>query len=420
MNIYLDAAIGTYNRIYNGVLQSYHTYWQLGHAFDTLVDYWTTKIPPAPDNDVAEFVNKYLVRGAFPWDKDSAARNPWWFDDYCWWGIASTRVGYNTDYFGQQAKLFAGIAALSWEPVYRIAPNVWKNADQNCLDDYEPMYDGGVWNWIYVQKKLYDIEFTKSRPNDRSHSNLWPTQNTVTNGLYWVNAAKLYNATKDDHFKEAATTEYDFLCNWFKDSKEPLLFYFDEDSALVRERVPYFKSGIEVRGYDPKLYWAGDQGLVLGGLVEHMKMIGSSHPDNPQLLKLAKNIMKGVQEQMHASDGRLLPWIPYTGSGDHGAPAGDYDDYSTGIAVYMRYLLAAWNENSSLKDYMTTSGTRNLIRATADYFLRNPAEKRCEGHTDCKLLLYQINDLATFLTAYKTLASNAELDELIPGEEQVE
>lgn len=424
MNRYLQAAFDTYSRIYGGVLQNYHTYWQVGHAFDTLIDYWTVAMyPPAPRADVQVFIKKYLVRGAFPWSKDSTGRSPWWFDDYCWWGIASTRAGHKRDYFLEQAELFSGIAALSWEPVYRIAPHVWRNADQEGLVEYAPVFDGGVWNWIYVQKKLDDIPFTDSIPNDFSHSDLYPIQNTVTNGLYWVNAAKLYNATQDENFKTAATTELGFLSNWFDyggtDSRKPLLHYFDAQrtSALVRERVGYFKSGTKVRGYDPDLYWAGDQGLILGGLVEHMKMIGSSNSEYPRLLELAKHIINGVGARMQAPDGRLLPWIPYTDAPDHGAPSGDYDDYSTGIAVYMRYLLAAWKENPSLRNHMTISGSLDLVRATADYFIKNPAEKRCEGREDCKLLLFQINDLATFLAAFRMLASDAELEDLIRSED---
>ena len=340
-----------------------HTiFWQQGHMLDTMVDYLGLVSPQEGAGFGEEALLKFLDRGGIPGDDGSVPNSPLWFDDYAWWGIAALNASRYPRLFGGLTRGFRGIADLMWEPMFRYAPNTWANA---CHDEryapFEPKFEGGVWNWIYAPRKILSLPETPAGPDQTQISALESIQNTVTNSLYWVLTARLHADTGAQLYKDCANREYAFLRQWFTlPNPEESLMWEGKGDAIVRERVATYKNGNLLRGYSPELAWSGDQGLVLGGLVDHMALVGQTDPRYGDLLRYAQRLTQGVKTRM-SEQGRLLPWVPYTNAPDHGAPGGDVDDYQTGVGVYMRYLGYAYRGNPLLRSHLETTGYREWL-----------------------------------------------------------
>ena len=122
-----------------------------------------------------------------------------------------------------------------------------------------------------------------------------------------------------------------------------LLSQYDPSTALIRERVStYAAEGgryPQVNGWDQGTYWTGDQGLILGGLTDYLKL----SPNDATSLKVTKMIVNGVRAKMVDQTGAVVPWLSKDGS----APGGDPGDYKSGSGVFMRYLLYSAQQSNS-------------------------------------------------------------------------
>ncbi len=58
-----------------------------------------------------------------------------------------------------------------------------------------------------------------------------------------------------------------------------------------------------VCGYQSELAWAGDQGIILGGLVDRLNLIGPNNPNYQGILQLAKDIASGVMSKSKSNGG---------------------------------------------------------------------------------------------------------------------
>ena len=87
------------------------------------------------------------------------------------------------------------------------------------------------------------------------------------------------------------------------------------------------------------------------------------------LYTVARGILEGVRSLLVNSQGILQPWIPAGESFQ-----GDSSDYSTGVGVYMRYLLYAFQQDTSLKQY---------ILQTYQPFIQINAEAVCNSIATC-------------------------------------
>lgn len=61
---------------------------------------------------------------------------------------------------------------------------------------------------------------------------------------------------------------------WFnvEDDKHKMLSEFNS-CHLVRERASLYKNNQETKGFSPETYWAGDNGLVVGGLISQKNIM---------------------------------------------------------------------------------------------------------------------------------------------------
>jgi hypothetical protein len=394
--------------------------WQTGNVFDTLLEYVVRYT--APGGSAEDVVQAGLTQ----WNKvkDSMC----WYDDYGWWGIAFAKAfddkyanvfGTHRSEAQENAKHCWDImhtgkpnAPAPWNYKYKGGPNVWANRDETGNPGYftnagwaQPRFTGGVWQYdLWVTPRPHPPECTPNKnpkglcvsdPKLIDWCALGPFQLTVMNGLYFVLALRLALKKQGTGTAAAATAEYDFLKQWFSlRGEESLLQIFSGDgSALVRERVATYDklNGVypTVEGYVAADAWCGDQGLMLGGLLDYL----SFKPSNPDVESQAISIAGGVLSHMVDENGVM----PYSnGFDDHGDP----DDYSCGSGVYWRYLLQGYNQNSTLKkqvlDYVITEQEKNSVYISAEQ-----ASARVPGNQN-KLFAY-FNVLSVLMAAIEIL-----------------
>jgi hypothetical protein len=144
----------------------------------------------------------------------------------------------------------------------------------------------------------------------------------------------------------AAETELEFLHDWFGVAGDgSLLQSFSDGTLLVRERVStYAELGGTyplVEGFAANSMWCGDQGLIVGGLVDRV-LVDPNNPGDPTDQSRAIAIAKGVLLHL-VGDCGVMP--SSDGFDNHGDP----DDYSCGSGVFWRYLLHGFDQNSALR-----------------------------------------------------------------------
>lgn len=354
------------------LMQAYNdpgdSYWRLGHAFDTVIDYLDT-IDASGAGGVAEVVLRQYaetLKGSYDWE---------WFDDFGWWAIAMQRA-MERPFFGKYRPSFVEILAACWNAPTGMngkAPYTWERRAPGTYSTYRPAVEGGVWNMYWPGT---DGTRFPGPTGDPATDSLAAIQNTVVNGLYLVIAQRLGRTNQDA--AAAANREWDFLMQWFNTSDRPLWWQRSPGAALVHERVSHFADGSKSPFYVEDFAWTGDQGLILGGLTDRMSLVGGG-PGYTALLARTKELLAGVQGYL-VSDGQLQPW---TGPG--GA-----EDYKTGPAVFWRYLLHAFRNNADLRAFLQGAAYQQLVRVNADAVKETPSGQDVISLT---------NDLAVLVVA---------------------
>ena len=388
-NVLKKAAQRTYEDLKH-VFQKSRDYWKLGHTFDTIIDYFI--VTDGGDGEAAVFGKLALER--------YTASHGSWYDDYAWWAIANLKAAQHQHLFGDDTAKFYDNCIQDW---HKMAPaaTTWDLAQNNPkFRALKPAIAGGVWN------HTYDFgDNAGYNPLNPKGDALGGYQNTVTNGLYLVLAARLARHTGqtdkiDNPYRAAMEREYKFLQSWFTLSRpgvEPLLTFYSDDKskAVVRERISSYVSGLKVHGYRSDLAWAGDQGLIIGGLVERMEIVKKGDPTYSAMLAVTRQILAGVREYL-AVDGRLLAWWPDPPPGYClRRPAGDPEDYRTGVAVYMRYLLYVYllNNEDLRPDLLPYTG---FVHTNARQAMQYPS--LTDGRVDSTMIALA-NDLAVLTAA---------------------
>jgi len=204
-----------------------------------------------------------------------------------------------------------------------------------------------------------------------------PAQNTVTNGLYAILTLRILRASARPEFgavfdasglnlrvcEQAWTEQAGWLNRWCTDpalTPAQTLTTNPEDipgAVLFRERVSTFvdsRNGAVFwdAGYVDDLVWTGDQGLLLGVLREGAE-VGTALPIFRRAQEIVTGVFHyGIADRRYGGASKapfLLPWRKLSATGDArflaGSPghgANDDADYQTGVAVFLRYLLQAY------------------------------------------------------------------------------
>jgi hypothetical protein len=394
-------------------------YWMAGNVFDTTLDYMllalaNNLITPQQIQLIMGYVAKNYDLGYQTYNanysyytndngKRSGPTNPaaepkgWWYDDFAWWGIASSKV-YLPQYqaiFNNYAGAFQQIATSCWNvmnngftvdpnrPVQWGAPNVWARCDKSIFQSVEPKVDGGVWQC--------DIN---SSYNPFT-ANLGPFQNTVVNALYLNLALRLFTPL---HTVQEIAREYQFLITWcFGDNIPPdqrLYYPLAVNSGLILERIATYKNGQAV---PPAAWrqvhaaWCGDQGLMLGAMVNYLNLQPGTQPAQ----NLIVGILNGVTAAMQ-SNSILMPWYPLI---NNPLESVDSADYASGVGVYMRYLLYAYKNNATVKRMvdLDTGGIKTMLINAANACVNFVFPKYGNGIFDL------FNQLSILITAVYVL-----------------
>jgi hypothetical protein len=369
---------------YNSLKTAYTTgaFWRCGNALDTILDYYLH----VDKSDAANFADAALAQFTPPGDA--------WYDDFGWWAVATLKAVRSKLYDGTPAlEQFQRTLQTSWTGMIG-APFAWQNSNQQTYADYAPLIDGGVWNCV-----LSDPNY----PGGNSANG--GRQNTVTNGLYLTFTTRIarhppiYAPTA----RVASDCEYGFLKSWFTAAPAGKLLLYQYNSSspnvVVRERVGAFQNTATTDPYYvPGLAWAGDQGIMLGGLIARMQLLGSGDPEYGYLNDTATHMLAGAKDYltgiMGMPPGVLAPWSA------GGPPGNDPTDYWTGIGVYMRYLLSVF-EFEPLKPIIQQMDYQSFLAANADYVVDGPTNQ-----SDNDLVNYT-NDLARLVAAIVCLEPNA-------------
>jgi hypothetical protein len=366
---YRDAALHQFSRL-QPIFARNGNFWRLGNAFDTTIDYFGF----IDGGEAKAFAGSALDR----YEKTKGD----WFDDFGWWGIAALKASQRPNLFPGFVGRFRDVANGAWRTMADNAPKVWVKADQAKYADYAPRFEGGVWNAYWTDD---------CNPIDPCNA-LQGIQNTVTNGLFLILAARLGCSGRAD-CQQAANRQYGFLRPWFEAKSPPDALLAPcpggGEGAFVRERVSAYGSGAPAHAYRPSLAWSGDQGLIVSGLIDRTILEPKAYAET---VPLARTILRGAREYLTDSGGIVQPWRERDGLG---APGGDADDYMTGPGVFMRTLLYAYRANPDLKTFLKQAGYLDIVRANAEKALEPPDV----GADDDRALILLTNNLATLTAA---------------------
>jgi hypothetical protein len=331
-------------------------FWKLGNTFDTMIDYLDV-IDPSSAPSIAQMVVVQLnaslncIKGGF----DGA-----WFDDFGWWSVAAQRA-LQKSFFKNNPQPFQHILDECWMRFTNNAPFVWQRHKVGFYDNYGPAVEGGVWNayWLHTSDT-----FPGPKNGNPADGGLIGIQNTVTNALYFMAAHRLGHT--DPIAKKAAEREFNFLLTWFDATQSPLWRTITTDAGLVRERVGHLAQSLPAPGFQLDWAWAGDQGLILGGLSD--AMLHLDPVSRGPLLKRAEDLLRGVSLRLAKNNNNVVR--SYTEEGH--IPSGDFANYQTGSGVFWRNALYVWKTNPDLQRFLTQPEYQAIIRASADAALFTP------------------------------------------------
>jgi hypothetical protein len=391
MTDYQGPAINNYSALLKqcGSTSPASSFWRIGNTFDTMMDYIATIYPNTADQLVQAVVAQYELGLT----KIDGGIDGAWFDDFGWWSAATLRA---LRWFGSrpQPKLQV-IFDQCWPRYMANAPFVWERRGSSKFDKYRPAVDGGVWNAYWDGTPP---QWKGPKNGNPSDGHLIGIQNTVTNALYLMTAHRA--GRTDPNSRKAAESEQKFLFTWFEEAEDPLWWKIDANSGLVLERVGHFANGVKApfspgpcpapcKGFHTDWAWSGDQGLILGCLVD---IINATAPNfRGPLITRARELIAGVGKNM-TDKGVVQPW---TASGC--VPDCDMGDYGTGPGVYWRNILYAWNNAPDLQPDFKHANFRTILKASADAVVNAPTDPTKVPFDTLS------NQLSVLLAAYKIL-----------------
>ncbi|HEU5332262.1 MAG TPA: hypothetical protein VFU73_05855, partial [Actinocrinis sp.] len=369
-----DSAQQTYTNLKQYFSES-NNYWQLGNCFDTMTDYLLVAGPSFADPQLPRMVQRTF-------DDPATQAYAGWYDDYAWWAIASAKA-YDARFapiFGPYAAAFTGIAQACWsildigkgDGVHLGAPAAFTNRDNQTMftdppkiPDYfvAPRFDAGrgsglhgVWQYdIFANRREAPNWYgpaegnADSNPSWPPHFWLGPYQLTVVNALYLLAAVRFEQAHRDHRAVPSTAMqladEYGFFKAWLGydparpiDGRSSLLEGFSEGYAVVRERVSTYAQRAngypQVENWDAQTSWGGDQGMVINALAGYNRL----HPGDAMPADVIRRLVSGYIKYMTNSTGEPQPYYPITGN----KLERDEPDYKSGIGVFMRGLLQAY------------------------------------------------------------------------------
>ena len=461
------AAEEAYNKLYevwlsNDQQDPHAAMWFQGNALDTMIDYIAVTQEKAAGVELGNKIDQL-------WD--DAVKEGRWFDDFGWWGIAVLNAARHHELLGKTTAddykqrahdmlTQMSYASQAWD-LYRNHEYPIYQSDAACDTDrwlgYAPRFEGGVWNSLYgtadnCPTGIDPLTGDFFPSGDPSEIQINPKQNTVTNGLHLVLCARYYRQFGDAQVFDTADRAWSWFHNWMSLSDVPIdqclgmsnascndltdaslvkPSLLDSDTNLVRERVGTFAFYDGCYAIEPvykcdrvnrdAMIWTGDQGLVVGAMVDLMHMEDVTNPpDTDSVKQILDGVLGYLTRNLKDSpfdtlpEGVLRPWIYFNGWQEGCDGEGFQLDkgnvnYKTGPGVFMRYLLYAYQNNEDLRDYIRLNFA-DFIMDNAEVVMNGEYDCACCNHPidegpryDTCNLACQTNRLATLIMAYAIL-----------------
>lgn len=229
-----------------------------------------------------------------------------------------------------------------------------------------PRFPGGCWQYDFSQTSFpYDDGPDWPNPNPQNYT-LGVSQVTLMSGLYLSFCCSLIAAAGRkpaqggsggawDRLQSVATYRQKadevvgFLASWLQLSGSESLARGFPQGILVRERTPTYAALGDgtfppLQGYDAQAFWGGDQGLIMGALVQYGQLSDGASAAPATLAAYPPALLTGVFYNMPA-EGLPYPAKDLPGAvGPYSAPStspivGDDNDYGSGSGVFWRYVM---------------------------------------------------------------------------------
>ena len=318
-------------------------------------------------------------------------------------------------------------------------PNSWTHLEPESAPrhyDYEyfsklenwavPRFLGGCWQYDFSSQPFPEGDGAGSDNPNPQYQSLGPFQLTLMTGLYLVFACRLAWAARlketgqlsglglerlesYDVYKGYATSAVHFLQAWFDvpDGENSLFKTFDTNNTegyMVRERMPSYaknQSGEypNLEYYSSNRYWGGDQGLILGGLMNYVLLLDAENSTDPLKEKLreqANKIFNGALNNLVGGSNDpvnnvVLPYKPLYGDAIFSMDPGDY---ASGLGVFWRYILYTCRMDSTFKRQANV-----IAKASGNVVVNSAQEDTPWGNS----IFNPFNNLAPTLSAYYIL-----------------
>jgi len=422
-----QSAYDKLNKVWLNQKDEDNAMWYQGNALDTMIDYIAITNDKNRGLELGGEIDKH-------WSE--YVKYGFWFDDFGWWGGAMLNAARHHELLGKdnaddyQQKAYDMLehmheASQVWE-LYRNHQCPPYLAGSPCDTElwlaYAPRFEGGVWNSLYGTEYNCLTDFAPSTvkrypEEDPSGYEKNPKQNTVTNGLYLILAARYYRQFGDESVFEIAKKSWSWFDNWLslpdvavdqclgminptcnalEDANLVKPSLLDSQTNLVRERVCTYAMYNGCYAIEPvykcgwlnldAMIWTGDQGLVFGAMVDLMQMAGVTNPPDTDDVK---QILAGSLDYLTLkldgcpydtlAEGVLRPWIYFNGwqkgcDGEGFQLDNTGENYKTGPGVFMRQLLYAYQNNEDLRKY---------IELNYRTFILKNAQVVMDGDYDC-------------------------------------
>lgn len=349
-------------------------YWPCGCVLNSMIDFlWlATQAGVVPAADARTFLN------AAANDYLQNQRQGDWYDDWCWWGIATAKAFapryralfdvdltliQNFSLICTQTYRFMQSGTPPYSPINDGADFTGtRNAYDHVVEmaktnpaweqlrkDVEPMWNVGCWQG----------PMTPSGEFDPRSNTLGSFQDSVMNGLAYVFVQRTLGQTGSDGLPLGTAADVDAMATFYRNWMGPEVDAGDriynavaDDRGLFRERIGRYRNGTPLPAYHPDLAWGGDQGLMLSALAQRYH--GQTGTEQAETLSLIHCVVRGVMTTgLGAVADRqrvILPWCsvgaapadqPGSAPGYGKTAGGDNGDYFSGTGIFMRGLLEA-------------------------------------------------------------------------------
>lgn len=384
------AAQQVYNTMQTYINEATSNRWPYGNAADTMLDFLMLTKQQGGD-----FLN--AMYASFNLQGD-------WYDDFCWPAMASMKAfdsDYDNVFSGRSSKGttfisdFQDFALDTWKlvhngkgpsPIHQFGTqNVWNSIDQTKWATVKPRFLGGSWQCDINMDQNNEGRY----PQDPATNTLGPFQLSVMNGLLILFTSKLAQLASNpqkwpfaqraaQEAKTAKNKQLEFLFNWYGNGtssdipnwNEAVLSFLSEadykthnykTGVLVRERIgTYAQQKGEypaVEMFDKDRFWAGDQGLQLGGLVDH--------PTNPAAIDVAVGIIIGVKNRMTIKNRDGNKWILSSSPNWPGPMCPSCYNAGGGGIFFRNLLYALRTKNQNILSVATTPDFIEYVAALA-------------------------------------------------------